>query len=470
MSDALPELPRAFAVPFERLREWSVRSFFNIDWNWPEEAIQPLATALKRKRVRVDKDKHPFSSLQLITLHFDGTMEPRDTSGKKRFKGRLYFADPGYVVYSKIDVRHGAIGIVPEEMGRVAVSSEYPVYEVRPDMATPRYIKLLFRLPQFRQLVNSMISGASGRKRVKPTQLERIEVPLPPLVVQRAIVDQYQEARAEASSLHKKAKHLESQISKSVLKELSIIQQKNVNTSKFFVLPWSKVKGRLSVKVLGRVAAGVDDFKTGEWQSAPLGSLTNGRSGSTPRKGNREYWGGELPWVSPKDMKTFEINGSEDSISERAIDEGQAPLIPENSILIVVRSGVLQHTVPVSISKVAVSINQDLRAFTVTSDQVLPEFLAVYLRVNQRDLLRLVKSSTTVQSINREWLEEYPIPLPPLEHQRRAVETFNSQRNEVARLRDTAKAKKEQAQKEVEALILGTKTFQGAPVQTKPAM
>jgi restriction endonuclease S subunit len=187
----------AFAVWFKDLERWSVNSFFRIDWQWPDEYIKPLKVALKRKELLVDKKQHPFETLQLVTLHFDGTMEPRDLRGKTRFKGNLYFANAGDVIYSKIDVRNGAIGVVPDELPCIAVSSEYPVYEVAPGVALPGYIKLLFRTSYFQKAINSMISGASGRKRVQSEQIEEVEIPLPPLEQQRDIVAQWQQAQTE---------------------------------------------------------------------------------------------------------------------------------------------------------------------------------------------------------------------------------------------------------------------------------
>lgn len=105
-------------------------------------------------------------------------------SGTQEVKGRLFFAHADDVVYSKIDARNGAIGIVPESMPRVVFSSEYPIYAVDDKFALPEYVKLLFRMDSFRARINSLISGASGRKRVEPTTLESIEVPLPPLATQ----------------------------------------------------------------------------------------------------------------------------------------------------------------------------------------------------------------------------------------------------------------------------------------------
>ena len=131
MTLATETSPRAFAIRFKDLRLWSVGSFVRLGWQWPEEYIQPLSAALCRRVEEVDRRQCSSEDLPLITLHFDGTMEPRGTRGnQKDFKGRLFFAFAGDVVYSKIDVRNGAIGIVPPEMARVAVSSEYPVYKV----------------------------------------------------------------------------------------------------------------------------------------------------------------------------------------------------------------------------------------------------------------------------------------------------------------------------------------------------
>ncbi len=116
---------------------------------------------------------------------------------KREVKGRLFFAHADDVIYSKIDARHGAIGIVPIEMPRVVFSSEYPIYEVNPSVALPEYVKFLFRTANFRDQINSLISGASGRKRVEPSTLENIEVPIPSIATQKAILSHWQKAEVE---------------------------------------------------------------------------------------------------------------------------------------------------------------------------------------------------------------------------------------------------------------------------------
>ncbi len=133
----------AFFVMYRNLRLFSVGAFISIGWKWDKKHIQPLSNALSRTKIEVDKKKTAFENLQLATIHFDGSIEPRNLRGKNKFKGKLYFAHAGDVVYSKIDVRNGAIGIIPPDMPSVAVSGEYPVYSVRSDIADAGYIHLV---------------------------------------------------------------------------------------------------------------------------------------------------------------------------------------------------------------------------------------------------------------------------------------------------------------------------------------
>ncbi len=79
--------------------------------------------------------------------------------------------------------------------------------------------------------------------------------------------------------------------------------------------------------------------------------------GGTPSTNNPAFWKGDIPWVSPKDMKTDFIRTTEDYITELAIVESSTNLIKPQKILVVVRSGILKHTLPVAINIVDVALN-----------------------------------------------------------------------------------------------------------------
>jgi type I restriction enzyme S subunit len=76
-----------------------------------------------------------------------------------------------------------------------------------------------------------------------------------------------------------------------------------------------------------------------------MGEVGRWFGGGTPSKANPHFWtGGKIPWVSPKDMKF-------DLITEDAVAQSATNLVEAGSILIVVRSGILQHTIPVAVAQ-----------------------------------------------------------------------------------------------------------------------
>ena len=98
-------------------------------------------------------------------------------------------------------------------------------------------------------------------------------------------------------------------------------------------------------------------------QFASLKEIADICGGGTPSKARPEFYQGSIPWVSPKDFKGGEIGDSEDHITEEAIRNSAAKLIPAGSVLVVVRSGVLKHRLPVALTRVSVAVNQDVKAF-----------------------------------------------------------------------------------------------------------
>jgi len=99
------------------------------------------------------------------------------------------------------------------------------------------------------------------------------------------------------------------------------------------------------------------------WCWASLGELGLWAGGGTPSKFNPAFWkDGAIPWVSPKDMKCFEIFDAEDHITEAAIAASSTTKLPHDTVLMVTRSGILRHTFPVALARVSVALNQDLKA------------------------------------------------------------------------------------------------------------
>jgi len=159
-----------------------------------------------------------------------------------------------------------------------------------------------------------------------------------------------------------------------------------------------------------------------------LRNLGQWSGGNTPSKAKEAYWtNGTVPWVSPKDMKVDEISGSEDLVSKLALEEGRVSLLPSDAVLIVTRSGILSHTLPVAITKLPVTINQDLKALS-PKPGISSKYVAHALRgASRRILNQCSKHGTTVASVDTDALLDFKIPMVDINEQRRIVAEIEKQ-------------------------------------------
>ncbi len=161
------------------------------------------------------------------------------------------------------------------------------------------------------------------------------------------------------------------------------------------------------------------------WEIAALKRLGTPATGSTPSKDSADYWDGDIPWVSSKDMKSDYLLDSEDHITQAAVDECGLTLFAPGTLIFCVRSGILRHTFPVAVATLPVTINQDLRALSLTGD-VNPAFLLYYMRgMNDTVVTLYQKIGATVESIEMDWFLYFPVVLPSREEQDRIVEVLD---------------------------------------------
>lgn len=158
------------------------------------------------------------------------------------------------------------------------------------------------------------------------------------------------------------------------------------------------------------------------WASVPLAKLGRWAGGGTPSKAVHEYWeNGTVHWVSPKDMKRLLIDSAQDQITQLAVSESATSIIPANSVLMVTRSGILDHTFPVAVNTVPVAMNQDLKAISPLAG-IDAVYTAYFLKSRQQDILReCSKDGTTVSSIDSDRLGAYEVTLAPTAEQQRIV-------------------------------------------------
>ncbi|MCI9596397.1 MAG: restriction endonuclease subunit S [Firmicutes bacterium] len=147
------------------------------------------------------------------------------------------------------------------------------------------------------------------------------------------------------------------------------------------------------------------------WSWERLCNIASFSGGKTPSTSCQEYWGNAHLWITSKDMKSKYITSSLTKLS----DEGSAimQMYPSNTLLIVTRSGILKHTLPVAILKVPATINQDLKAISLY-EPILAEHIYNCIKGMENRLLSLyTKSGTTVENVNFDEFKKVLLPIAP---------------------------------------------------------
>ena len=153
--------------------------------------------------------------------------------------------------------------------------------------------------------------------------------------------------------------------------------------------------------------------------SMPLGKCVQFLSGGTPSMQKAEYWGGDIPWVSAKDLKTLVLRESQDHLSKLGATSGTRMVGP-GAILMLVRGMTLHHDIPICIAGRPLAFNQDIKALIPDEGMIDGRYLLYALLAKKDILLSLVDSAGHgTGRLNTDQLKALPIPLPPLAEQKR---------------------------------------------------
>ena len=323
------------------------------------------------------------------------------------------------------------------------------------------YIQLFINSYLFR----GQLEGATTTTINQVTQemLKRQLCPLPPIQEQLRIVQKYTELQpliAAYSNAYDKAQILitafPEALKKSILQEAvqgKLVPQdpsdepaeallKRIRAEKQRLIKEGKIKKDKHESVIFRrdnshyekrssEEVCIDDeipFEIPEsWAWARLSSFGVFSSGKTPSMSNPQFWNGNVPWVTSKDMKRPVITDSEMHISELAAATMQ--LYSAGTLLLVARSGILKRLLPLCKLGIDSTINQDIKAFSLY-DIELSEWLFYGIKAFEPFILKeLVKSVTTVESLKFDEFAAMLIPVPPLSEQRRIIDAIKTAMN-----------------------------------------
>ncbi|HHP5603570.1 TPA: restriction endonuclease subunit S [Bacillus paranthracis] len=143
--------------------------------------------------------------------------------------------------------------------------------------------------------------------------------------------------------------------------------------------------------------------------------------GGTPSRKKDEYYHGDIPWVTVKDLIATSISDAQEKITPQAIQESAANLIPKGNVIIATRMALGKAF----INEVDVAINQDLKALIPNKDKIMPKYL-LYTYLSNKEKIESLGSGTTVKGIRLEQVNGLEIFVPSLEEQKKIIAILSS--------------------------------------------
>lgn len=382
--------------------------------HWTTLAIKHVAQLNPSKScISIEKMKGMCSFIPMEKLKFNSLCLDEIKDVTDVYNGYTYFENEDILIAKVTPCFENKNMVVARDLNNGVGFGSSEIYVLRcNDIINNDFLFYRLQEDSFMFIAEGAMTGAGGLKRVPSEVLNNFKFGLPSKKEQSIIVDFLKHETAKIDNLIEKQQQLIELLKEKRQSVISHAVTKGLN-------PDVPMKDS-GVEWLGEVPD--------HWELVPLKYLCNFSGGGTPTKDNLSYWqGGTVPWVSPKDMKSFWISETQDYVTPKAVSESSTNYIEEGSLLMVVRSGILQRNIPVAINIVKVTMNQDMKALRF-NERMKAHYAAYFINGNVNSLLlEWTKEGATVESIEHEYLANGLIPVPPIDEQHSIIKSISGQ-------------------------------------------
>lgn len=154
------------------------------------------------------------------------------------------------------------------------------------------------------------------------------------------------------------------------------------------------------------------------WQVVHLSDISEIITGNTPPRSNKDYYGGQFPWVKPSDLRSHYVSKSDEYLTTEGIKV--ARLVPESSVLV----SCIGTMGKVAIAKIPLCFNQQINAL-IPNDIILPSFLYWSIS-NKAKYIQSIAPKTAVPILNKKEFSQIRISLPSLLEQRAITQILDN--------------------------------------------
>lgn len=341
----------------------------------------------------IEKNTELPRYIRITDLNDDGALKDEEWKSISEDDSKDYLLNEGEILFARTGATVGKTYLYQKKDGRCAFAGYLIRFVPEKNQLDSEFLFYYAHSNRYWKWLNS-IQTWGVQPNVNAEQYSSMPILLPPIQEQQKIASIFSNVDSLIQQTQKVIEQTQ-RLKKGLMQKLL---KKGIGHNKFKKTVFGQIPDRWDL---------IQFSEFGKWVG-----------GGTPSKKNPKYWvGGNILWITPKDMKSLEIEDSQDKITKLGSENSFAQLIPKDAILLVVRSGIIAKYFPVAITKKPVTVNQDLKAI-ILKDFLNPKFL-LHLLLFYNNILRLncFKRGTTVHSMDIPYLRKFSLPIPSKKEQ-----------------------------------------------------
>jgi len=451
---AAEKLPhRAFAVWWKDLERWDVKFFAaRLKSAFPVVRLGPY---IREHSERIKPFDFPEKTFRILGVTNDGGVFHAYDSLGKEINQQYQKVDADDFAYNPYRINVGSIGLVPEELAGNYISPAYVIFSTDKTKLFPAYLLLVMKADWFNRILRASTAG-SVRQNLTFDLLGTLQIPLPPLAEQKAIVAGWRKAQDEIAAARQRVEYRKVAIDARFYADLGLKSPAQTTLPKFLAVWWKDfLRWGVSFNQLNQTGA---DITKGKYPVISLESVLDMVQYGTSVKANISGDGVAVIRMNNVVDGEFDLSNlkhvvlPKSEIEKLLMKEGDILFNRTNSKELVGKCAVFHAKGDFVFASYLIRV----RATPLKAD---PDFLAYVINspIGRQQIDALSRQIIGQANVNSEELRGLQIPLPPLPVQKKIMERVASGRAEIAREREAAERLAQEITADVEAMILGTK-------------
>lgn len=435
-------------IPYLQINNWSVQYLFEDKFSYSDKyELIEIETFLTRNKTGIEiKDNEEYKRVTIKTNN--GGVFLRDIKkGKDIGTKKQFIISENQFLLSKIDARNGAFGVVPPFLTGAIVTNDFPAFDININIVNPIFLLLIATTKQFISFAQSCSSGTTNRKRIDINTFLSQKIPLPSIVEQQRLVDNYNTIISKAEAQEQQITVLEENIENYLCEALGIEKKETeaVEIGKLCYVNFSETQERWDIHTCNNI-----NIKKSFFPIKTFGRCLN-LTNRNWKKNNHTTETFEYIELSSIDIHNM--------ISETTIVNINKA--PSRASQIVYEGDLIIGTVRPYLKKFAIVDNEHDKnvassgfLLIAPSDKydlgfVLEWLLSEYATKQFEYLM----TGALYPAITSKDLRKIQIPFPPLSIQKEIANHIKSLREQIKNLRATASESKKRAIREFEKEI-----------------